>query len=274
MSFVYNSLQLMQYEKFCNCVPLSCRCGETDVYEWAWDKDHVSSTIVLSEHNLEVQFHNRFSCGTAAVRGEKPLEKGRHHYWEVKMLSPIYGTDNMIGAGTSKVDLDSAKNVFCSLLGLDQESFGFSYQGYIQHAGRKRNYGACFGQGSLVGMHLDAWRGTLEFYINRRPLGIAFTGLQDTVLYPMVCSTAARSKLRLNHSSSIPVSLQIECLAVLKPSQKEYLSAMFPTLRYLSESIFANILKKRSNKIDEKKALKDLTFLRNCMELFEYNENT
>lgn len=78
----------------------------------------------------------------------------------------------MVGVGTNKVDLNSTKHVFCSFLGLDQESFGFSYRGYIQHAGEKRSYGPCFGQGSLVGIYLDTWRGTLEFFLNRKPLGI------------------------------------------------------------------------------------------------------
>lgn len=240
-----------QYAKFCNCNTEDCHCGETDVHEWAWDKDHASYTVVLSEKNLEVKFHAGYSCGTAAVRSNKLLEKGRHHYWEVKMISPIYGTDVMVGVGTSKVDFDHLENTFCSLLGQDQESFGFSYQGYIQYAGEKRKYGACFGQGSIVGIHLDTWKGTLQFFINRKPLGTAFTGLRDIQLYPMVSSTAAFSKMRLTHSSSVPVSLQIECLAILKPDQKAYLSAKYPGLSYLFESIFADVLQKKLEKTDK-----------------------
>lgn len=64
----------------------------------------------------------------------------------------------------------------------------------------------------------------------------------------MVSSSAAQSKVRLTHSCSIPASLQVECLAVLKSSQREYLVAMFPGLRHLSESIFADILKKELRK--------------------------
>lgn len=63
------------------------------VHEWTWDKEHTTYTTVLSEQDLEVKFHNGFSYGTAAIRGNKALEKGRLHYWEVKMLTPIYGTD-------------------------------------------------------------------------------------------------------------------------------------------------------------------------------------
>nr|XP_031833860.1 SPRY domain-containing SOCS box protein 3-like isoform X4 [Nomia melanderi]XP_031833861.1 SPRY domain-containing SOCS box protein 3-like isoform X4 [Nomia melanderi] len=149
----------------------------------------------------------------------------------------------MIGVGTDKVDMNSRKNDFCSFLGLDQESFGFSYRGYIQYDGKKRKYGCCFDQDSLVGVHLNTWNGTLEFFHNRKSLGIAFTGLKDTMLYPMVCSTAAQSKMRLSHCSSTPVSLQMECLTALKSSQREYLLKMFPGLCYLFENIFADILK-------------------------------
>ncbi|XP_033328159.1 SPRY domain-containing SOCS box protein 3 isoform X2 [Megalopta genalis] len=170
------------------------------------------------------------------------LEKGRHHYWEVKLLTPTYGTDLMIGVGTEKVDMNGSKSTFCSLLGSDQESFGFSYLGYIQYDGWKKKYGSTFGQGSLVGVHLDTWKGTLEFFLNRKSLGIAFTGLRNTMLYPMMCSTAADTKVRLAYCSSVPASLQMECLSMLKPSQREYLLSMFPGLRYLLDSIFAKIL--------------------------------
>lgn len=254
MSMLFDATQfVLQYARFCNCSSSECRCEENNAHEWTWDKDHASCAVDLSEDNLEVKFHNGYSCGTAVVRGDKPLEKERHHYWEVKMVTPIYGTDIMIGVGTNKVQLNSMKNCFCSFLGRDQESFGYSYLGYIQHSGETRNYGSCFGQGSLVGMHLDTWRGTLEFYLNRKPLGVAFTGLQNIQLYPMVCSTAAKSKMRLTYSCSLPVSLQIECLAALRPSDRTYLSTTFPSLHYLSKSIFAKILQRQSNDTDEEK---------------------
>lgn len=77
----------------------------------------------------------------------------------------------MIGVGTSKVNLEVARLTFTSLLGHDSESWGFSYRGCVQHRGLMRKYGLPFAQGSLVGVHLDMWKGTLEFYLNRKPLG-------------------------------------------------------------------------------------------------------
>lgn len=63
------------------------------VHEWAWDETLITSASVLSKDNLEVTFHPVYSESTAAVRGNRAMEKDRHHYWEVKMLTPIYGTD-------------------------------------------------------------------------------------------------------------------------------------------------------------------------------------
>lgn len=192
----------------------------------------------------------------------------------------------MIGVGTSNVNLNSAEHDFCSFLGHDRESFGFSYHGYIQHAGKKLNYGACFGQGSLVGVYLDTWRGTLEFFLNRKPLGkfiilqistylyfslqyfydlgIAFTGLRDFALYPMVCSTAAHSMMRLTYSCSVPASLSVSCLSVLKSSHRAYLSTMIPGLRYLTQSIFADILKIHSSKLFTKKCTINNLYFKCC----------
>lgn len=65
----------------------------------------------------------------------------------------------------------------------------------------------------------------------------------------MVCSTAAQSRVKLTHSYSVPASLQVTCLSVLKSSHRTYLSTMFPGLRYLTESIFAEILKTHSSKL-------------------------
>lgn len=94
-----------------------------------------------------------YSCGTAAIRGTKELGDGQH-FWEIKMTSPVYGTDmvsgqcpgavpqasapgtlspaplwQMVGIGTSDVDLDKYHHTFCSLLGRDEDSWGLSYTG-------------------------------------------------------------------------------------------------------------------------------------------------
>ncbi|KAJ8681202.1 hypothetical protein QAD02_016989 [Eretmocerus hayati] len=230
------------------CDPISRVMGgcneRTTIYEWVWDTSFETPRLQLDNRNLEVKFHPGYSIGTAAIRGNKMMSKGRHHYWEVKMITPVYGTDVMVGVGTKKADLTSTTDSFCSLLGRDNESWGYSYRGYIQHSGQFKEYTACFKQGSIVGVHLDTWRGTLQFFLDRKPLGIAFTGLRGMELYPMVCSTAAKSRMKVTYSCSMPASLQMECLSILRPVQKAYLNTAFPGLKYLSQSIFAEILQK------------------------------
>ncbi|XP_046836848.1 SPRY domain-containing SOCS box protein 3-like isoform X1 [Vespa crabro] len=212
--------------------------------DWTWDPKYKPTMSELSENNLEVTFHPDYSIGTAVVRGNMPLKKGNHYYWEIKMLTYIYGTDVMIGVGTDKIDLTNITKTFCSLLGRDRESWGYSYKGFLQHAGEKHNYTACFLKNSIIGVHLDTWNGTLQFFTNRKPLGIAFTGLKDVVLYPMVSSTAAHTRIKLIYSCSMPISLQAACLSVLPSIQRQYISSTYPALRYLTESAFADILQK------------------------------
>lgn len=74
----------------------------------------------------------------------------------------------MIGCGTDAVDIKSHQLRFASFLGLDDQSWGFSYRGQIQHANRMKYYGRKFSRGCLVGVYLDRQLGVLQFYVNRR----------------------------------------------------------------------------------------------------------
>lgn len=213
-------------------------------HEWIWDEKLSTTSITLSNNNANVTFHPVYSTGTAVVKGNKPLEAGRHHYWEILMTTHIYGTDVMIGVGTANAELHDAGDTFCALLGRDQHSWGFSYKGYLQHHGETRTYGTVFSKNDLVGVHLDTWSGTLQFFLNRKPLGVAFTELNNIALYPLISSTMAQCMMKLTCSCSMAVSLQTACLAVLSPAQKEYLSKMFPGLRYLLQNVFTDILQK------------------------------
>ena len=78
----------------------------------------------------------------------------------------------------------------------------------FQHGGRQQKYGSKWGQGDRLGVHFDAWRGTLEFYLNRKPLGVAFTNLRNKIVFPVICSTAAKSSMTLTTARSLPSSLK------------------------------------------------------------------
>ena len=49
--------------------------------------------MLIESGACEVYFHPDYSCGTAAVRGNRQFCEGEMHYWEVKMSSTVYGTD-------------------------------------------------------------------------------------------------------------------------------------------------------------------------------------
>ena len=112
----------------------------------------------------------------------------------------------MVGIGTSDINLDKYRHSFCSLLGKDSDSWGLSYTGkegrvivlgsaltswfkkagdgfnslqltlapppgLLHHQGDKMSFSSRFGQGSIIGVHLDTWHGTLTFFKNRKCIG-------------------------------------------------------------------------------------------------------
>ena len=196
-----------------------CRCGENpeSQFRWVYSQSRKTSSVVLEENGREIKFHTTFSSGTAACMGDTLLTAGKHYYWELRMITPVYGTDVMIGVATERANIDSHINSFSSLLGKDTESWGYSYHGNIRHNGKVKKYynGRIWGQGAILGVHLDMWRGTLEFYVNRKPLGVAFSGIPLTGVYPIVSSTAAKSGMRLICAQSHESSLAFDCIRAL-----------------------------------------------------------
>ena len=79
----------------------------------------------------------------------------------------------MVGVGTSNVNLSSSRHVFTSLIGKDADSWGLSYYGRLYHKGKMEQIPeGHFGQGTIVGVHVDMWHGTVTYYKNRTPLGM------------------------------------------------------------------------------------------------------
>lgn len=220
-----------------------CTCGEdNDVIEWGWTQhdNSGSSWIVVSEDKKQVTFHPLYSSGTAAAKGDTPLLHNYHYYWEVKILTETYGTDIMVGLGSDKVNIVASQFVFTSLLGKDEESYGLSYTGAIRHNAVIAKDSAGFCRGSIVGVRVDLWRGTLEFYVNRKPQGLAFYNLRrHEALYPMICSTAAQSSMRLIYAASWRASLLVDAAKILASTlNSDRRSEIPPGLQYTLRSQF------------------------------------
>lgn len=115
----------------------------------------------------------------------------------------------MFGVGTEDVDLTEFHHVYTSALGKYDNSWAFSYKGHIQHNGKSSIYGNKISRGSIVGVLVDLSLGYMEFFINRRSLGVAFRNIPtDKDVYPMICSTACKSSMRLITSTYFEDSLQ------------------------------------------------------------------
>ncbi|XP_052893543.1 SPRY domain-containing SOCS box protein 3 isoform X2 [Anopheles moucheti] len=196
---------------------IPCRCGEDASWrlDWTWDKELTVANVISG---TEVIFHPVYSQGTSIIRGNEPLHQGRHHYWELKILSPLSGTDIMFGIGTDKVDLLRHRFSFTSVLGIDDQSWGYSYRGVAQHNGQLKYYGKKFSRGRIIGIYVDMLRGTLEYYLNRRSLGRAYSGIpreEGIEIYPMVSSTSAKSSVKLINAASFEDNLRFNCMKVI-----------------------------------------------------------
>jgi len=229
--YIYKKSQKNRSAAFCKCtftqeMANQCVCGESDStdLDWKWNDENLENPfprIIMDGRN--VTFHPIYSQGTAVVKGNKSLDKQMIHYWEIKIISSMTGTDLMVGIGTDKFNLLSHQYKFSSLLGLDSQSWGYSYRGLAQHNGRLKYYGKRYSSFCIVGVYLDLRRRFIEFYLNRRSLGIAYRQLKidkDSEVYPMACSTSAKSSIRLINSTSFAESLQFLCIKVISKDRK------------------------------------------------------
>lgn len=101
--YIFKKSQRNRSEAFCKCVQETdllgniiathCDCGEnvSNILNWTWKNDEDLPEVKI-EGNI-VTFHPIYSQGTALVRGNKSLDKQMIHYWEVKIVSSMSGTD-------------------------------------------------------------------------------------------------------------------------------------------------------------------------------------
>lgn len=169
--------------------------------------------VVIS---LSLFSHPAWSNGTAAVRGSRVLNGGRH-YWEVRVNQRVFGTSLMFGIGTRKAQL--YRGSFVNLLGIDRESWGLSHKGLIWHGGESKEFTDSFpeNESTTIGLLFDGHKGTLQYFKDGRDLGIAFQGLHmvNKPLHPIIASTAARTEMSLQRPLRPIDTLQDICLSAI-----------------------------------------------------------
>ncbi|TGZ51791.1 hypothetical protein CRM22_010719 [Opisthorchis felineus] len=233
---------------------LPCRCHEEPgaSLDWHWFVPNEANQFAkLSESAALVTFHPLDSQGTATVRGTVALS-GELHYWEVKVVSPTYGTDMMVGVGLVGADFNYYAPGFFPALGwMNASSWGLSYHGDLVHCGQRENHNLlAFNRGSIVGCLLDLWHGKLQFFVDGKTHSYSkLANLSHGAFYPMVCSTASRSGFRLIRTKTFVMSLQLlacrairdnRLLAMLRhlPSRlRDFLTTQLPWALYLNPPI-------------------------------------
>ncbi|XP_055836473.1 SPRY domain-containing SOCS box protein 3 [Episyrphus balteatus] len=191
--------------------PLKHGCDDN----WTWSKRHRSKEVVLSgPNNRTVHFHPNWSKGTAGVQGKRPLNNGRF-YWELHVTQRVFGTSIMFGIGTKHARLHA--NSFRNMLGENEHGWGLSHKGVLWHKGVALLYTSRFreNQATVIGILFDGIEGTLTYYKEGECLGVAFRGLDKIKepLYPIVCSTAAKTEMTLKCARRDFVNLQDRCRA-------------------------------------------------------------
>ena len=123
----------------------------------------------------------------------------------------------MFGIGTkqARLHVDS----FTNMLGEDEESWGLSHNGIIWHAGMYKQYTDRFEENitTTIGLYFDGFAGTLTYYKDGVCLNIAFNNLNkvDELLYPMVCSTGARTEMVLGCLKRDFINLADRCRTII-----------------------------------------------------------
>lgn len=211
---------------------------------WTWDLEDVSRhTMVNQRDKRTVTFHARWSKGTAGIRGTRRLNRGRY-YWELETTRRTIGTSVMFGI--AKKEARTCHHSYVDLMGNDTNSWAMSHRGYICHDNVAYSYTENFANASRnlrIGVEFDGIAGTLAFYRNGEYLGVAFRGLQHVKepLYPMVSSTAARTRMKLVVTRQDFVSLTDICRStIVQHMQRAQLDEMLlpVTIRkYLEEAM-------------------------------------
>ncbi|XP_044743096.1 SPRY domain-containing SOCS box protein 3 [Chrysoperla carnea] len=228
------------YRISCDPKPLKGGCDD----QWTWNRRERSPEARLYGPGLRIaHFHPTWSSGTAGVRGTKVLNNGRY-YWELKVSQRVFGTSMMFGIGTRKARLHA--DSFVNLLGEDKHSWGLSHKGLLWHGGRWKHFIKPFkeNRATLIGILFDGVEGTLTYYKDGKCLGVAFKDLHEVrePLFPMICSTAAKTEMTLCCMRRDFVNLQDRCRAeiIKRINNKQDIDKLYlpmPLKHYLEEAI-------------------------------------
>ena len=191
-------------------------------WHW-WDKEH-HRTATLDDTKLTVTFHHhQQSLCCSATRGTKALKANMEHVFDVELGAPLHGQAKMVGLGTRNTPLQASHMDYYPIMGRDSGSWGLNYDGMLYHNGETRKYVTTIPpkgiepQKLLIGVHYDAYYGTLSFEVDGVSCGLAYQNVPPSLeLYPMVCASSNNSTFTLLYSRSSVLSLKALCRGVIR----------------------------------------------------------
>jgi hypothetical protein len=130
--------------------------------------------LKLMKNNLGLQNTNTVS-GFKTVFGSSEWTVNRH-YWEIKIINTQTPSSIMIGVSDKSVLTNINNQLSTSAYG-----WGFSGDGKLYNNSISKPYGKGFVKNDIVGVYLDLEEKTLQFFVNRRCIGVAYTGVTGPV---------------------------------------------------------------------------------------------
>ena len=205
---------------------------ESVVWTWKLPTRILSNPEVLREEDGRTfVFHPSTSFGCVAILGMTRLSEDAVHCFEVEFYSPYFGEARAVGVGSKqailhykhRIDRDANMNTYESLVGLDENSWGLNYDGYLLHKKTKKQFfdKSIYDSDTPLRIRVtyDACSNVLLYHVNDKNLGVAFENINKPV-YPMVCSSGRETHVKLLWHKSFAGTLQSMCRSVIRANIK------------------------------------------------------
>lgn len=203
------------------------------MWKWKFPARILSNPeIEYGDDGHTLVFHPSTSFGCVAILGTTQLSENAIHCFEVEFYPPYFGEARAVGVGSKqallhykrRIDRYATMNTYESLVGLDENSWGLNYDGYLLHGkSRKQFFDKSLYDSDLplrVRVTYDACSNVLLYQVNGKNLGVAFEDINKPV-YPMVCSSGRETRVKLLWHKSFAGTLQSICRTVIRANVRK-----------------------------------------------------
>ena len=204
--------------------------NEEESVFWKWElPPRILShpEIKHEDDGRTLTFHPITSFGCVAVLGTTRLSENAIHCFEVEFYPPYFGEARTVGVGSKQALLHykhrtcryADTNTYESLVGLNDNSWGLNYDGYLLHRKSKKllfDRSLYDSDAPLrIRVTYDSCSNILLYHVNGQNLGVAFENVNKSV-YPMLCSSGRKTRVKLLWHKSFAGTLQSMCRSVIR----------------------------------------------------------